>query len=31
LVVAAKRKIEINAAKYPVDRAKGSMKKYTEL
>ena len=31
LIVAAKRKIELNAAKYPVDRAKGSMKKYTEL
>jgi len=31
LIVAANRKIEINAAKYPVDRAKGSMKKYTEL
>jgi NTP pyrophosphatase (non-canonical NTP hydrolase) len=31
LILAAKRKIEINAAKYPVERAKGSMKKYTEL
>ena len=31
LIEAANRKIQINAAKYPIDRAKGSMKKYTEL
>jgi NTP pyrophosphatase (non-canonical NTP hydrolase) len=31
LISAAKQKIELNAVKYPVDRAKGSMKKYTEL
>jgi NTP pyrophosphatase (non-canonical NTP hydrolase) len=30
LIAAAARKIAINAAKYPVDRAKGSNKKYTE-
>ena len=28
---AAARKLEINATKYPVDRAKGSAAKYTEL
>ena len=28
---AAKRKIIRNAEKYPIDRAKGSIKKYTEL
>lgn len=31
LTEAAWQKIQINAAKYPVDRAKGSIKKYTEL
>jgi NTP pyrophosphatase (non-canonical NTP hydrolase) len=31
LVTAAKRKLEINAAKYPVDLAKGSSKKYSEF
>lgn len=31
LMEAAWRKIHINAAKYPVERAKGSIKKYTEL
>jgi len=30
-VDAAWKKIETNAAKYPVDRAKGRMTKYTEL
>jgi dCTP diphosphatase len=28
---AAVRKIDANARKYPVDKAKGSMRKYTEL
>lgn len=31
LVEAAKRKLTLNAAKYPVDRSRGSSKKYTEL
>jgi dCTP diphosphatase len=31
LVAAAFEKIELNAKKYPVDLAKGSAKKYTEL
>ena len=31
LEAAAWRKIQINAAKYPVDRAKGNMKKYSEF
>ena len=31
LFAAAKEKISLNAAKYPIDKAKGSMKKYTEL
>ena len=31
LVEAAKRKIEINKNKYPVDKARGSHKKYTDL
>ena len=31
LIAAAKAKIESNAAKYPVDKARGSSKKYTEL
>jgi dCTP diphosphatase len=30
LIAAATRKIAINAEKYPVDKAKGSNKKYTE-
>lgn len=30
-IAAAKAKIQANADKYPVDRAKGSMTKYTEL
>lgn len=30
-IEAAKRKLLTNAAKYPVDRAKGNSKKYTEL
>ena len=30
-VLAAKEKLAINATKYPVDKAKGSSKKYTEL
>ncbi|OOG47158.1 nucleotide pyrophosphohydrolase [Rhodanobacter sp. C01] len=28
---AARNKMKLNAAKYPVDRAKGTMKKYSEL
>lgn len=28
---AVRRKLELNAAKYPVDRAKGSAAKYTDL
>jgi len=28
---AARKKMILNAAKYPVDRAKGTMKKYSEL
>lgn len=28
---AARRKMQANAAKYPVERARGSMRKYTEL
>ena len=31
LLKAAKNKIEINEQKYPVEKAKGSAKKYTEL
>lgn len=31
LLAAATDKIEVNAAKYPVDKARGSSKKYTEL
>ena len=31
LVDAAKRKLAINAEKYPVDKARGSSRKYTEL
>ncbi|MDP3797091.1 MAG: nucleotide pyrophosphohydrolase [Polaromonas sp.] len=31
LVEAAKRKLTLNAAKYPVDRSRGTSKKYTEL
>jgi len=31
LVAAASDKIQVNAAKYPVDKARGSSKKYTEL
>jgi NTP pyrophosphatase (non-canonical NTP hydrolase) len=30
-IEAARRKLEINAAKYPVERAKGTSKKYSEL
>jgi len=30
LITAAQRKIEVNERKYPVDKAKGSAKKYTE-
>jgi NTP pyrophosphatase (non-canonical NTP hydrolase) len=31
LVQAAKRKMQLNAQKYPVDRARGSSRKYTDL
>ena len=31
LVVAAKSKMQLNALRYPVDKARGSSKKYTEL
>ena len=31
LIAAAKAKIELNAVKYPVDKARGISKKYTEL
>lgn len=31
LLAAAKNKIELNKLKYPVDKAKGNAKKYTEL
>ena len=31
LVDAAKRKLALNAAKYPVDKSRGTSKKYTEL
>ena len=31
LVAAAHRKIDLNAAKYPVDRARGHSRKYTDL
>jgi hypothetical protein len=31
LAVAARAKIARNAAKYPVDKAKGSARKYTDL
>ena len=30
LLTAAQRKIEVNERKYPVEKAKGSAKKYTE-
>ena len=30
LITAAQRKIEVNELKYPVEKAKGSAKKYTE-
>ena len=31
LATAASRKIDINAAKYPVDKSRGNSRKYTEL
>ena len=31
LVAAAKAKLELNALKYPVDKARGSSRKYTDL
>ena len=31
LLAAAKNKIDVNEQKYPVDKAKGNAKKYTEL
>jgi dCTP diphosphatase len=31
LIEAAREKIELNAAKYPVDKARGSAKKYSEF
>ena len=31
LITAVRRKMVANAAKYPVDKARGSMRKYTEL
>ncbi|RDH86155.1 MAG: nucleotide pyrophosphohydrolase [endosymbiont of Galathealinum brachiosum] len=31
LIAAANNKIEVNEQRYPVDKAKGSAKKYTEL
>jgi hypothetical protein len=31
LLAAAAAKLELNAAKYPVDKARGSSRKYTEL
>ena len=31
LIAAAYAKIELNAAKYPVEKARGSSRKYTEL
>jgi len=31
LLTAAKNKIDVNEQKYPVDKAKGNAKKYTEL
>jgi len=31
VLAAATEKIQLNAAKYPVDRARGNSKKYTEL
>ena len=31
LIAAANAKIELNAAKYPVEKARGSSKKYTEF
>jgi NTP pyrophosphatase (non-canonical NTP hydrolase) len=31
VLTAATEKIQLNAAKYPVDRARGNSKKYTEL
>lgn len=30
LITAAQRKIEVNERKYPVEKAKGSVKKYTD-
>lgn len=31
LIEAAKLKLKLNATKYPVDKSRGSSKKYTEL
>jgi NTP pyrophosphatase (non-canonical NTP hydrolase) len=31
LAVAASKKLKVNAAKYPIDKARGSSKKYSEL
>jgi NTP pyrophosphatase (non-canonical NTP hydrolase) len=31
LAIAAAEKIQINAAKYPIEKARGSSKKYTDL
>ena len=31
LLTAAHQKLQVNAQKYPVDKARGSSKKYTEL
>jgi dCTP diphosphatase len=31
LLAAASRKLQINAAKYPIDQSRGSSKKYTEF
>jgi len=31
ILAVARNKIQLNGAKYPVDKAKGSMRKYTEL
>lgn len=30
-IAATRRKLEINAAKYPADKSRGSIKKYTDL
>ena len=30
-IIAAQEKLEINAARYPIEKAKGSSKKYTEI